>query len=109
MRVPVKPICNIKRCRKDGTTFIYLQYCYSWDPDLKTLLNTQIAIPPAYWDKKKLGIKEALPQQYISAKYESVEKINNELDRQQRLVCDLIKLAKEQHVVEIGAYPLYTV
>jgi len=104
MRVPIKPICEKKMSRKDGTSFIYFQYCYSWDPDLKTLLNTQIAIPATFWDKKKLCIKEQLPKENIPIKFGCVAKMNDELDRQERLVCDLIKLVKDQGISEIGPY-----
>lgn len=102
MRMPVKPIC--KKLRGDGTMIIYLQYCYSWDPDLKTLLNTGMAIPPEFWDRKRLCIKDNLPVKYIPVKFASVAKMNDDLDRQQRLACDLIKLAKNQGIAEMGAY-----
>lgn len=99
MRLPIKPLCEQKRVRSDGTSLVYLQYCYSWDPDLKTMLNTELAIPPEYWDKKKLCIKESLP-----ATFGNSETLNDELDRQQKLVGDLIKLATRQGIAEIGPY-----
>ena len=99
MRLPVKPLCEKKRTRSDGTAIIYFQYCYSWEPDLKIFLNSEIAIPPEYWDKKKLCIKDTLPQ-----KFGNHEKLNDELDRQHQLISDLIKLAKRQGIAETGTY-----
>jgi DNA polymerase III alpha subunit len=62
-------------------------------------LNTEIAIPPAYWDKQKECIKESLPEEYGHQ-----EKLNDEIDSPIKLACDLIKLAKRQGIAEIGAY-----
>ena len=52
MLVPIKSICERKDMRRDGTSVIYIQYCYS--ADKRTLLNSEIAIPHAYWNKKKI-------------------------------------------------------
>ncbi len=52
MLLPVKPICERKFVRRNGTSLIYLQYCFS--ADKRTLLNTEIAIPPAYLEKLKI-------------------------------------------------------
>lgn len=41
MLLPIKPICDPKNARRDGTSLIYLQYCYS--ATNRTLLNTEIA------------------------------------------------------------------
>jgi hypothetical protein len=51
MLLPIKAICDRKKIRKDGTCLVFIQYCCS--ADRKTLLNTEIAIPPSYWHKKK--------------------------------------------------------
>jgi hypothetical protein len=77
MRLPVKPVRG--KVRSDGTSIIYFQYCYSWDPDLKTLLNTGIEIPAGCWDKQKECITADLPREYGTW-----EKLNEELDRKQR-------------------------
>ena len=97
MRLPVKPIRG--KIRSDGTSLIYFQYCYNWDPDLKTLLNTGIEIPAGYWDKQKECISADLLREYGAC-----DKLNEELDRQLQLAQDLIKLAKQQGVAEIGPY-----
>lgn len=97
MRLPVKPIRG--KVRSDGKSIIYFQYCYSWDPDLKTLLNMGIEIPAGSWDKQKECITVDLPREYGTC-----DKLNEELDRQLRLAEDLIKLAKKQGIAEIGPY-----
>src|SRR3569833_1180308 len=43
MLLPIKPICQRKDMRKDGTSLIFIQYCCN--SDNRTLLNTEIAIP----------------------------------------------------------------
>lgn len=57
MNFPIKAICEKRFMRKDGTSLIYIQYCYS--AEKRTLLNTEIAIPPEFWNKKKAGIQES--------------------------------------------------
>jgi hypothetical protein len=42
MRFPVKPLCEQKRVRSDGTANIYFQYCY--DAEHRTFLNSEIKI-----------------------------------------------------------------
>ena len=59
MLLPLKPVCEQKDIRKNGTSLIYIQYCYSRKH--RTNLNTEIAIPPQYWNKKKLSVKDTLP------------------------------------------------
>jgi len=97
MRIPIKPLCEQKRLRSDGTSLIYFQFFH--DGEHRTFLNTELAIPPQYWDKRKLCVKENLPEEYGNH-----GKLNDEIDRQFRLACDLIKLAKRQGIAELGAY-----
>ena len=97
MRLPIKPLCEQKRVRRDGTSIIFLQYCY--DAEHKTFLSTGIAIPSGFWNRQQLCVKETLPPAYGN-----FEKINDDLDRQLKLAGDLIKLAKSQGIAEIGAY-----
>lgn len=59
MLLPIRPICNRKKIRRDGTSLIQIQYCYR--AERKTLLNTEIAIPPDFWIKKNLSISDKLP------------------------------------------------
>jgi hypothetical protein len=46
MSLPVKFICKSKQKRKNGTSIIFIQYCFR--AGKKLLLNTEIAIPPEY-------------------------------------------------------------
>lgn len=97
MRIPIKPLCEEKRVRSCGTSLIYFQFFH--DGEHRTFLNTELAIPPQYWDKRKLCVKENLPEEYGNH-----DKLNDEIDRQLRLACDLIKLAKREGIAELGAY-----
>jgi hypothetical protein len=46
MLLPIKPICERKFLRGDRTSRIYIQYCYS--SVKRSLLNTEISIPPNF-------------------------------------------------------------
>jgi hypothetical protein len=59
MLLPIKPICTASKMRRDGTSLIFIQYCES--ADNKTLLNTEIAIPPTSWNKRLKRISDTLP------------------------------------------------
>ena len=89
MLLPVKPICSSSKSRRDGTSLIFIQYCLN--ADNKTLLNTEIAIPPAYWHKKLERILSSLPIEYGRG-----EELNKELQRQIRLAEDIIAYALEK-------------
>lgn len=97
MLLPIKPICNKKKVRRDGTSIIFIQYCFS--STNRTLLNTEIAIPPQYWDARKLCITKDLPESYGNS-----EHLNNELTRLTRVIEDLIAKAKQGKVKDIGAF-----
>lgn len=89
MLLPIRAICSASKVRKDGTSLIFIQYCYS--SDNKTLLNTEIAIPSKYWQKKHCRISEELPKTFGKA-----QELNKELKRQIRLAEDLITYAIEK-------------
>lgn len=97
MLLPIKPICERKYRRRDGTSLIYIQYCYS--SENRTLLNTEITIPSNFWNKKRLSINENLPPAFGC-----VEHLNNELDRMIRLVQDIVSFATKNKIVERGAF-----
>ncbi|GEO11561.1 phage integrase SAM-like domain-containing protein [Segetibacter aerophilus] len=97
MLLPIKPICERKYIRRDSTSIIYVQYCYSSED--RTLLNTEIAIPPNYWNKKRLCISDNLP-----ASFGNVEHLNNELDRIIRLVQDIVSYAVKNKIEEPGSF-----
>lgn len=97
MLLPIKPICEQKDMRRDGTSVIYIQYCYS--AEKRTLLNTEIAIPPAHWNKKRLCISNDLPQIYGD-----FHLLNSALNRMMRLAEDLIYFAIETKIEDRGKF-----
>jgi len=97
MKIPIKPLCEHKRLRADGTSNIYFQWFH--DGEHRIFLNTGIAIPPQYWNKRHECISDTLP-----CEYGQPDSINEEIDRQLALAKELIKLAKDQKVVKVGAY-----
>ncbi|HEX8334922.1 MAG TPA: phage integrase SAM-like domain-containing protein [Segetibacter sp.] len=97
MLLPIKPICERKFTRRDGTSLIYIQYCYS--SEKRTLLNTEIAIPHNFWNKKRLCITDNLP-----ASFGDVEHLNNEIDRMIRVVQDIVSYATKNKIEERGSF-----
>ena len=97
MNLPIKAICEERFMRKDGTSLIYIQYCYS--AEKRTLLNTEIAIPPDCWNRKKACISEKLP-----IEFGIVKTLNDELRRIIRIVEDLIIYATGKNVLSIGNF-----
>lgn len=86
MLLPIRPICNRKKIRKDGTSLIQIQYCFS--AERKTLVNTGIAIPPNFWTKKSLCISDKLP-----SSFGQVNALNIELKRLVRVAQDILAYA----------------
>jgi hypothetical protein len=62
MRQPIKLIIKKGKVRKDGTSLIFLQYCYS--KERRILISTDISLPEKYWNKKTCSILPSLPKQY---------------------------------------------
>jgi site-specific recombinase XerD len=95
---PIKPGCY--KPRRDGTSNIHIQYCYTVEKnEKKTLLDTEIVIPINCWEKENLFITPDLPRQYGSAK-----KLNETLDSQLRLVEDIITYATKKNIVDKGSF-----
>jgi integrase len=92
MLLPIRTLCG-KRERKDGTRLIFIQYCYS--SDRRTLLNTEIAIPTKYWNKKHRRISPELPAQYGQATF-----LNEELQRLLRLAEDIVSCAIKNKIAD---------
>ena len=61
MLLPIKLLYD-QRPRKDGTNAICIQYCYQ--PDKRTLSNTEIYIPSRFWNRKLSIISNELPEIY---------------------------------------------
>ena len=58
MILPIKPICKKEWVRRDGTSVIFLQYCRNSEE--RVLVDTGLAIPPDYWNRKNNRINPAL-------------------------------------------------
>lgn len=91
MFLPLKPICEEKNMRKEGTSIVYIQYCFS--SQKRTLLNTGIAIPPVFWDDHNCCIKDDLPAAYGDAGL-----LNKEIKKLYRLAEDIIDYASSAQV-----------
>jgi hypothetical protein len=77
--------------RKDGTSIIFLQYCYSIDK--RTLLNTGISIPPSLWNRKKLRIDDSQPENNGN-----VADLNQRLQTCIRIAQDMLTYAMKEKV-----------
>jgi integrase len=88
MFLPIKPVID-RRLRKDGTAVICIQYCYS--SDRRTLLPTDLSLPPRYWNKRLLRFSPELPPEYGQA-----EEMNARLQKMVRAAEDLINDALQR-------------
>jgi hypothetical protein len=89
MGQPVKLIQKKGAIRKDGTSIIFIQYCYSSDE--RILLDSGIAIPPNFWNKKISGISQKLPKQYGD-----VKTLQSKLTQQVRKAEDMVTYATKK-------------
>lgn len=97
MLLPIKLICPKNKVRKDGTCIIFIQYCGTGDK--KTLLNTEIAIPPKYWNRKYLRIAPDLPEVFgLTAD------INQRLADLLRKANDIISHAVKKKIQDVSAF-----
>ena len=90
MFLPIKPIID-RRPRRDGTSVITIQYCYS--SDRRTLLFTGLAVPPRYWNKRLLRISPELP-----ADFGNPEQMNLRLQRMIRASEDIVLFAVQKQI-----------
>lgn len=97
MLLPIKCICPRGKVRSDGTGIIFIQYCYN--ATQRTLLNTEIAIPVDYWEKKLRCISSKLPAQFGDHQV-----LNEELRRQFRIAEDLVTYANKSKLPDKGAF-----
>lgn len=89
MRLPIKLICREKKLNSDGTSTVYIQYCYN--AKQKTFQHTGIKIPPTYWNNAQRCITNKLP-----AHHGNHEALNKELRRLFRIAEDLVSHAIEK-------------
>lgn len=92
--LPIKLICPKSKVRKDGTGVIFIQYC--GPNEKKTLLNTEIAIPPKYWNRKFVRVAKELPPIYGES-----SSLNENLADQLKLAGDIITYALKKKVPDI--------
>ncbi|MFT3702983.1 MAG: site-specific integrase [Agriterribacter sp.] len=97
MRFPVKVICRTNRVHSDGTSSVFIRYCFNQKQ--KPILFTGIKIPAQYWNQKKATISNLLPP--ATGDY---EKMNSEIFRLKRLVEDMILHASQNNVTDIATY-----
>ena len=97
MVLPIKAICNERRVRKDGTSIIFFQYCYS--STRRVLLNSGVSIPVKFWDKKLCRISSKLPNQFGN-----YQLLNEELHRLLRIIEDLAIYSNKNKLSEKGAF-----
>ena len=93
MLLPISLICAPKKVRRDGTSLVFIQYCLN--ESNKTLLNTGIAIPPNFWNKKLKRVTDKLPDQFGKP-----DELNSELKRQVRLAEDIITYALKRDMTD---------
>ena len=77
MLLPLKFLCD-RRARKDGINLISIQYCFQ--PNARTLLNTEVYIPARYWNNKLSRIIKEM-----SSKFGNSEVLNESLFFQMRV------------------------
>jgi hypothetical protein len=97
MLLPLSLICEKKDVRRDGTSIIFIQYCYS--SGKRTNLNTGIAIPPKYWNKKRQTITTDLPE-----KYGLIDTLLKDLKQKLRFAEDLVELANRKNIQQKGKF-----
>ena len=93
MLLPIKPVCKSNKVRKDGTSIVFIQYCL--DSERRTLLNTEIAVPPKFWHQKKLFILKELP-----SNFGNVDQLNDQLRKLIRKTEDIVSLALRRKVAD---------
>lgn len=79
----LKPVCKKDWKRKNGTSLIFIQYCRG--ANQRVLIDTQIAIPPEYWNRKLGKVHNNLPLQFGNA-----VDLNESLQKMMRIAEDII-------------------
>ncbi|MCW3465978.1 site-specific integrase [Chitinophaga nivalis] len=94
MLLPIKLICPKGKVRKDSTCIIFIQYC----GDKTVLLNTELAVPPKYWNRKFRRITTDLPATY------GTDDLNGQLATLLRKASDIITHAVKKKVLDIPTF-----
>jgi len=83
----VKLVAKSKSTKKDGTTPIYLQYCY--DSHKRTLINTGNYIDPKHWNFEKDVVRKS---------YKDHESLNDDLEKELNKLKKIIKDALKEGI-----------
>ena len=83
--LPITPVCIPGNIRKNGTSLVFIQYCHN--SKKRTLINTGIAIPLKYWNKKSHGVSDTIPADLGEA-----SKLNQQIRYMVRKAEDIIDL-----------------
>lgn len=86
MILPIKSICKKEWVRRDGKSVIFLQYCRNSEE--RVLVDTGLAIPPEYWNRKNNRINTNLPESFGK-----VKDLETHLSQKLRRAEDLINYA----------------
>ena len=100
MNLPVKPVCKTGKIRKDGTASIGIQYCFT--SEKRVLLDSGLAIPPKYWNRRRECISDNLPEMYGSS-----SELNQRLRHELRKAEDIISLAFKKHETPLEFFKFY--
>lgn len=85
----IKPVIKKGAIRKNGTALIFLQYCH--DSEKRILINTDIAIPPQFWNKRTSRITDSLPMEFGN-----VDKLQSIIISKLRKAEDMVSYAVKQ-------------
>ena len=96
MLLPLKAVIS-KKARKDGKSLIYFQYCFS--STHRVLLNTEIAIPKAFWNTKRQCISKLLPIETGDS-----DQLNADLGKVKKTIEAIIEQGISINEPNIGAY-----
>ena len=97
MELPLKCLIEERFVRKNGTCIVYIQYQYT--SYKRTLLNTRIEIPPAFWNYKNSSISENLPLTNGDA-----DELNYELRRMYRIAEEIVIFATKRKLPNPGEF-----
>lgn len=95
MLLPLKLVCKSSKARRDGTSLIFIQYCYN--SEKRALLNTEIAIPPTYWKRSRITAN-------LPTAYGNHEELNKRLKQLLRVVEDVISHALQEKIIDVLAF-----
>jgi len=93
----VRPICKPGRARRDGTSVIFIQYCLN--SQRRILLNSGIAIPSKFWNKRNLKVSALLDRQFGEP-----NELNRQIRDMVRNVEELIELANNLKVDDLISF-----